>query len=76
MTMPKLICGVNTIEVGDAEGKTIGEVTSGTMGPSVKNGIGMGYVPVPLAKEGSVIFIKIREKLLKANVVKLPFYKP
>ncbi|MCX6276693.1 MAG: glycine cleavage system aminomethyltransferase GcvT [Bacteroidetes bacterium] len=62
-------------EIVDAQGNKIGEVTSGTMGPSVKIPIGMGYVPVALSKEGSEIYIKIREKILKAKVVKLPFYK-
>ncbi|MEI7980716.1 MAG: glycine cleavage system aminomethyltransferase GcvT [Bacteroidota bacterium] len=62
-------------EIVDAEGNKIGEVTSGTMGPSVKIPIGMGYVPAGLAKEGSEIHIKIREKILRARVVKFPFYK-
>ncbi len=62
-------------EICDAEGNSIGIVTSGTMGPSVKIGVGMGYVPPTYAKEGSEIYIKIREKVLKAKVVKFPFYK-
>ena len=62
-------------EIVDAQGNKIGEVTSGTMGPSVKMAVGMGYVPAALSKEGSEIFIKIREKILKAKVVKFPFYK-
>ena len=62
-------------EITDEAGNKIGEVTSGTMGPSVKKAVGMGYVPAALAKEGSVIYIRIREKLLRAAVVKLPFYK-
>ena len=62
-------------EICDAEGNAIGVVTSGTMGPSVKMGIGMGYVPMAYAKEGSEIYIKIRDKVLKAKVVKFPFYK-
>lgn len=61
--------------ITDASGNQIGEVTSGTMGPSVKVPIGMGYVPPAFSKEGSEIFIKVRDKLLKARVVKLPFYK-
>jgi aminomethyltransferase len=63
-------------EICDADGILIGEVTSGTMGPSVKAPIGMGYVPSALSKEGSEIYVKIREKLLKATVTKFPFYKP
>lgn len=59
----------------DAQGNIIGEVTSGTMGPFVKIPVGMGYVPASLSKEGSEIFIAIRDKALKAKVVKFPFYK-
>jgi len=59
----------------DAQGATIGEVTSGTMGPFVKIPIGMGYVPSSLSKEGSEILVGIREKSLRAKVVKFPFYK-
>jgi aminomethyltransferase len=59
----------------DAAGNVIGEVTSGTMAPSLKKPIGMGYVPTALSKEGSEILIKIRDKSLKAKVVKFPFYK-
>jgi len=62
-------------EITDATGNKIGEVTSGTMGPSVKIPIGMGYVPSALSKEGSEIHIKIRDKVLRAKVVKFPFYK-
>ena len=63
-------------EICDADGKTIGIVTSGTMAPSLKKAIGMGYVPKALSTAGSEIFIKVREKLLSAKVVNLPFYKP
>lgn len=62
-------------DVVDAEGNRIGVVTSGTMGPSVKKGIGMAYVPKAYMKAGSEIFISIREKAIKAQVVKMPFYK-
>ena len=62
-------------EIVDAQGNKIGEVTSGTMGPSVKRPVGMGYVPSALSKEGSEIHIKIREKILRAKVIKFPFYK-
>jgi len=62
-------------EIVDDAGTKIGEVTSGTMGPSVKIPIGIGYVPASLAKEGSIIKIRIRDKALKARVVKFPFYK-
>ncbi len=59
----------------DAEGNPIGHVTSGTMGPTVKKAIGMGYVNVPFNKVGTEIFINVRGKLIKAVVVKMPFYK-
>ena len=61
-------------EICDSAGNMIGIVTSGTMSPSLKKAIGMGYVPASLSAIGSEIFIKVREKLLSAKVVKLPFY--
>jgi aminomethyltransferase len=57
----------------DADGNTIGEVTSGTMSPSLNKAIGMGYVPREMSKFGTEIYIEVRGKLLKAQVVKLPF---
>jgi aminomethyltransferase len=62
-------------EIVDANGNVIGEVTSGTMGPAVKMGIGMGYVQTAYSKADTEIFIRIRDKNLKAKVVKFPFYK-
>ncbi|MFO8068349.1 MAG: glycine cleavage system aminomethyltransferase GcvT [Bacteroidales bacterium] len=59
----------------DENGEQIGEVTSGTMSPSLKKPIGMGYVKSEYSKSDSEIFINIRNKTLKAKVVKLPFYK-
>ncbi|MCF6181797.1 glycine cleavage system aminomethyltransferase GcvT [Lutibacter sp.] len=59
----------------DKNGNIIGEVTSGTMSPSLKKGIGMGYVPKAYAKLGSKINIQVRNKAIAATVVKLPFYK-
>ena len=53
----------------------IGEVTSGTQSPSLKKAIGMGYVSKDMAVEGNEIFIDIRNKPVKAKIVKLPFYK-
>lgn len=61
--------------IQDAEGNVIGEVTSGTQSPSLKIAIGMGYVKPEYTKPGMEIFINIRDKALKAKVVKLPFYK-
>jgi aminomethyltransferase len=59
----------------DANGNVIGKVTSGTMSPSLKVGIGMGYVSIKHAAVDTELFIEIREKGVKAKVVKLPFYK-
>ena len=61
--------------IQDAQGDVIGKVTSGTMSPSMKVGIGLGYVTTDHAALDSEIFIEIREKGVKAKVVKLPFYK-
>ncbi len=60
-------------EICNADGDVIGIVTSGTMSPTLKKAIGMGYVPTSLASIGSTIYIRVREKLLKAQVVKMPF---
>ncbi len=62
-------------EIKDAQGNVIGEVTSGTMSPMMKIGIGMGYIKPEFSKADSEIFIAIRDKSLKAKVVKLPIYK-
>jgi aminomethyltransferase len=62
-------------DIVDGNGHKIGNVTSGTMSPSLKKGIGMGYVPRIMAKSGSHIFIQIRKKTISATIVKLPFYK-
>ena len=61
--------------IQDANGNVIGKVTSGTMSPSMKLGIGLGYVSIENAALDQEIFIEIREKGVKAKVVKLPFYK-
>jgi len=58
----------------DAQGNEIGEVTSGTMSPMSKQGIGMGYLKKGFWKEGTEIYIGIRDKKLKAKVVKPPFH--
>lgn len=62
-------------EIADASGKVIGKVTSGTQSPSLNKAIGLGYVPTALSKVDSEIFIIIRDKPIKAKVVKIPFYK-
>ncbi|HFK5582351.1 glycine cleavage system aminomethyltransferase GcvT [Elizabethkingia anophelis] len=60
-------------EVVDAEGNVIGKVTSGTMSPMKKIGVGLAYVAKSHFKLGSDIFIRIRNKDIPAKVVKLPF---
>jgi aminomethyltransferase len=60
-------------EIKNAEGKIIGKVTSGTISPMLGIGIGLGYVTVDHAPPGSIIFISVRNKDLKAEVSKLPF---
>ncbi|HEY1388650.1 MAG TPA: glycine cleavage system aminomethyltransferase GcvT [Ktedonobacterales bacterium] len=57
------------------EGAAIGELTSGTVGPTVGKAIGMGYVPPEHAAPGTEIAIEIRGKAVPAVIVALPFYK-
>jgi aminomethyltransferase len=62
-------------EILDGEDKKIGEVTSGTMSPMMNVGIGLGYVAADYAVPGQEILIRIRNKVPRAVVVKLPIYK-
>jgi len=62
-------------EIADAEGNIIGKVTSGTQAPSLQKAIGMGYIAKDFTKEGTEVFILIRNTPIKAKVVKFPFYK-
>lgn len=62
-------------DIVDAEGAKIGVVTSGTMSPCLKKGIGMGYLKPEYTKVSTEIFIQIRNRNLKAEVVKTPFRK-
>ena len=59
----------------DPDGNAIGEVTSGTQSPSLGRGIGMGYVKTEFSKPGTEICVQVRGRSLKAEVVKLPFWK-
>lgn len=63
----------NHYPINDASGNEIGYVTSGTQSPSLGKAIGMGYVQKALATEDTEIYIAIRDKQLKAKVVKMPF---
>lgn len=78
------LCGFRLTERGiprhgydivNEAGEKIGTVTSGTMAPTTKIGVGLGYVKPEYAALGSTIFIKVRDKSLKAEVVKPPFRK-
>ncbi|WP_432709209.1 glycine cleavage system aminomethyltransferase GcvT [Pedobacter sp.] len=60
-------------QIVDADGNVIGKVTSGTQSPSLQKAIGMGYVEKALAKEGAEVYILIRDKKVKAKLVKFPF---
>jgi len=59
--------------IADAAGKEIGVITSGTQSPTLGKAIGLGYVAKEYAAPGSEIFVMIRDKAIKAQVVKIPF---
>jgi aminomethyltransferase len=59
--------------IKDANGNTIGQVTSGTQSPTLNKAIGMGYVQTAYSKPDTEIYIEIRDKAIKAKVVKVPF---
>lgn len=60
-------------EIVSKDGNVIGKVTSGTQAPSLQKAIGLGYVATEFSKEGSEIYVKIRDNKVKAKVVKFPF---
>jgi aminomethyltransferase len=60
-------------EISNANGESIGYVTSGTQSPSLGKAIGMGYVQTEQSGLDNIIFVKVRDKLLQAKVVKFPF---
>ncbi len=61
--------------IADANGHTIGVVTSGTQSPTLNKAIGMGYVNKDFSKSDTEIFVMIRDKAIKAKVCKMPFLK-
>ncbi len=84
MGIPQKLVGFEMVDRGiarhdypivDAEGTVIGRVTSGTQSPTLQRSIGLGYVQSAFAKEGSEIYILIRDKKIKAVVSKPPFVK-
>lgn len=60
-------------DIADASGKIIGHVTSGSISPVLGYGIGMGYINIEESEIGNEIYIPVRNKLLKAVIVKTPF---
>lgn len=60
-------------EIKDYSGQVIGYVTSGTQAPSLNKAIGMGYVRSAFGSIGTPVYIKVRDKLLQAKVVRVPF---
>lgn len=62
-------------KIQDADGREIGYVTSGTQGPSLGKAIAMAYVDKAFAGENTEVFVAVRDKALKATVVKMPFLK-
>ena len=65
----------NGYPIVDENGSEIGIVTSGTMSPTLNKAIAMAYVTKELSKVGSTVYIQVRKKQIKAEVVALPFLK-
>ena len=63
-------------ELTDKDGNIIGRVTSGTMSPVLNKGIGMAYVHKAYSAIGTEVFMNVRNKMLKAKIVKMPFINP
>lgn len=61
-------------EICDEKGQKIGELTSGTFSPLLKHGIGMGYVAMSHAQEGTSVGVKIRDKLISGKIAPFPLY--
>ena len=66
---------IHRLEAGDQLGERVGEVTSGTVAPTVGGAIGMGYVPVALSEPGTRLAVDCRGKPAVVELVKGPFYK-
>jgi aminomethyltransferase len=65
----------NGYPIINSDGKKIGEITSGTMSPTLSKAIAMAYVPKSLSSVGSKVLIQVRKKKINAQVVDLPFVK-
>jgi aminomethyltransferase len=59
----------------NSDGKEVGMVTSGTMSPTLKKAIAMGYVAIEFSEIGMEVFVQVRNKQIKAKVVQMPFVK-
>ncbi|NHN33457.1 glycine cleavage system aminomethyltransferase GcvT [Paenibacillus agricola] len=81
--VPRKLVGIEMIDRGIprshypvyADGRQIGEVTTGTQSPTFKRSLGLALVEAEYSALGTEIWVEIREKQLKAVVVKAPFYK-
>lgn len=62
-------------EVLNADDQVIGRVTSGTQSPVLSKGIGLGYIQTAYSRPETEVFVGVRNRRLKAKVVKLPFIK-
>ena len=60
-------------EIKDSGGETIGRVTSGTQSPTLNKAIALGYVATNYSKIDTEVYIKVRDRLLTARIVKMPF---
>jgi aminomethyltransferase len=58
-----------------SEGKVVGEITSGTLSPTLGYPIALAYIPTPLSQPGQTLDVEIRGKTYPAVVVKKPFYR-
>lgn len=81
--IPRRLVGLEMIDRGIprshypvfADGVKIGEVTTGTQSPTLKRNLGLALIDTPYTDIGTEVYVEIRGKLLKAAVVKAPFYK-
>ncbi|CAG0887478.1 unnamed protein product [Darwinula stevensoni] len=61
------------MKILDENGMEVGIITSGCPSPTLGYNVAMGYVQSPLAKQGSVLHVKVRNKFVRATVTKMPF---